>query len=163
MTAAKEPRAGAAYISQPSVRKMFEARWTGEYSTDHVRRRRHRCGGVARGASEAVPAVVRAALDIPGHAVAGVDCGAVRASDRHHQFGYRFMVLEQLAEIGIEADVLLEPMRRDSGPRSRRSGVRASSATAMPWFWRSADHVVRDNAAFVLPAASLVAADAAAS
>ena len=29
---------------------------------------------------------------------------------------YRFMVLEQLAEIGIEADILLEPMRRDSGP-----------------------------------------------
>src|SRR4029079_11972010 len=29
---------------------------------------------------------------------------------------YRFMVLEQLGEIGIEADVLLEPMRRDSGP-----------------------------------------------
>src|SRR4030095_2967261 len=29
---------------------------------------------------------------------------------------YRFMVLEQLAEIGREADVLLEPMRRDSGP-----------------------------------------------
>src|SRR4029079_186906 len=29
---------------------------------------------------------------------------------------YRFMVLEQLAEIGIEADVLLEPMRRGSGP-----------------------------------------------
>src|SRR5229473_1906285 len=29
---------------------------------------------------------------------------------------YRFMVLEQLAEIGLDADVLLEPMRRDSGP-----------------------------------------------
>src|SRR5258706_13102304 len=29
---------------------------------------------------------------------------------------YRFMVLEQLAEVGREADVLLEPMRRDSGP-----------------------------------------------
>src|ERR1700682_3927989 len=29
---------------------------------------------------------------------------------------YRFMVQEQLAEIGLEADVLLEPMRRDSGP-----------------------------------------------
>src|ERR1700743_2017152 len=29
---------------------------------------------------------------------------------------YRFMVLEQLTEIGIEADVLLEPVRRDSGP-----------------------------------------------
>src|SRR3954469_23943365 len=29
---------------------------------------------------------------------------------------YRFMVLEQLVEIGLEADILLEPMRRDSGP-----------------------------------------------
>ena len=29
---------------------------------------------------------------------------------------YRFMVLEQLAEIGFEADILLQPMRRDSGP-----------------------------------------------
>ena len=29
---------------------------------------------------------------------------------------YRFMVLEQLAELGLEADILLEPMRRDSGP-----------------------------------------------
>ncbi|MGC1560780.1 MAG: sugar phosphate nucleotidyltransferase, partial [Bradyrhizobium sp.] len=29
---------------------------------------------------------------------------------------YRFMVLEQLNEIGMEADILLEPMRRDSGP-----------------------------------------------
>ena len=38
---------------------------------------------------------------------------------------YRFMVLEQLAEIGREADVLLEPMRRDSGRRLRPA--RASS------------------------------------
>ena len=29
---------------------------------------------------------------------------------------YRFIVKEQLAEIGIEADILLEPMRQDSGP-----------------------------------------------
>src|SRR6202795_3539258 len=29
---------------------------------------------------------------------------------------YRFMVLEQLAEIALESDVVLEPMRRDSGP-----------------------------------------------
>src|SRR4051794_6651066 len=29
---------------------------------------------------------------------------------------YRFQVAEQLAEIGIEADILLEPERRDSGP-----------------------------------------------
>src|ERR1700716_2038790 len=31
---------------------------------------------------------------------------------------YRFMVLEQLAEIGLEADVLLEPMRREYGAAS---------------------------------------------
>ncbi|HEY0568310.1 MAG TPA: sugar phosphate nucleotidyltransferase, partial [Xanthobacteraceae bacterium] len=30
--------------------------------------------------------------------------------------GYRFLVAEQLAEIAIEADILLEPARRDSGP-----------------------------------------------
>src|SRR5436305_1547238 len=29
---------------------------------------------------------------------------------------YRFLVLEQLAEIGLKADVLLEPPRRDAGP-----------------------------------------------
>src|ERR1700674_5793038 len=29
---------------------------------------------------------------------------------------YRFLVAEQLAEIGVEADILLEPVRRDSGP-----------------------------------------------
>src|SRR5258707_7850680 len=36
---------------------------------------------------------------------------------------YRFMVLEQLAEIGIEADVLLEPMRRDSAPAIAAGGA----------------------------------------
>src|SRR4030088_803205 len=35
---------------------------------------------------------------------------------------YRFMVLEQLAEVGLEADVLLEPMRRDSGPAIAAGG-----------------------------------------
>src|SRR6202163_2475580 len=35
---------------------------------------------------------------------------------------YRFMVLEQLADIGREADVLLEPMRRDSGPAIAAGG-----------------------------------------
>ena len=29
---------------------------------------------------------------------------------------YRFLVAEQLAEIGVEADIVLEPMRRDSAP-----------------------------------------------
>ena len=29
---------------------------------------------------------------------------------------YRFLVAEQLAAIGVEADILLKPARRDSGP-----------------------------------------------
>src|ERR1700687_139861 len=41
---------------------------------------------------------------------------------------YRFMVLEQLADIGLEADVLLEPMRRDSGPAISAGGVRAAES-----------------------------------
>lgn len=36
---------------------------------------------------------------------------------------YRFMVQEQLAQMGIDADVLLEPARRDSGP-----GIAAGAA-----------------------------------
>src|SRR5450631_2239616 len=40
---------------------------------------------------------------------------------------YRFMVVEQLAEIGIEADVLLEPMRRDSGPAIAAGAVFAQT------------------------------------
>src|ERR1700685_2580747 len=38
---------------------------------------------------------------------------------------YRFMVLEQLAEIGLEADILLEPVRRDSGPAIAGGGTLA--------------------------------------
>ena len=63
---------------------------------------------------------------------------------------YRFMVLEQLAEIGIEADVLLEPMRRDSGPAIAAGAafaqVRDQDAVVLAL---AADHVVRDTAAFV--------------
>src|ERR1700726_1862059 len=63
---------------------------------------------------------------------------------------YRFMVLEQLAEIGLEADVLLEPMRRDSGP-----GIAAGAAFAEMReneaivLALAADHVVSDTDAFV--------------
>jgi len=63
---------------------------------------------------------------------------------------YRFMVLEQLAEIGLEADVLLEPMRRDSGPAIAAGAVfaqtRDKDAVVLAL---AADHVVRDTAAFV--------------
>jgi mannose-1-phosphate guanylyltransferase/mannose-6-phosphate isomerase len=62
---------------------------------------------------------------------------------------YRFIVAEQLAAIAVEADILLEPMRRDSGPAilagaafaSRRDGDAIIAALA-------ADHVVTDPSAF---------------
>ncbi len=63
---------------------------------------------------------------------------------------YRFMVLEQLAEIGVEADVLLEPVRRDSGPAIAAGAAFASAreqdAVVLAL---AADHVVRDAAAFI--------------
>ncbi len=63
---------------------------------------------------------------------------------------YRFMVLEQLAEIGIEADVLLEPMRRDSGPAIAAGATFALSRDKDGVVLAlAADHVVRDTAAFV--------------
>jgi mannose-1-phosphate guanylyltransferase/mannose-6-phosphate isomerase len=63
---------------------------------------------------------------------------------------YRFMVLEQLAEIGLEADILLEPTRRDSGPAIAAGAAfaqtRNSEAVVLAL---AADHVVRDAEAFV--------------
>ncbi len=63
---------------------------------------------------------------------------------------YRFMVAEQLAEIGLEADVLLEPARRDSGPAiaggAAFAQARDPDAVVLAL---AADHVVRDPAAFV--------------
>jgi mannose-1-phosphate guanylyltransferase/mannose-6-phosphate isomerase len=62
---------------------------------------------------------------------------------------YRFLVAEQLAAIAVEADILLEPIRRDSGPAilagaifaSKRDGDAIVAALA-------ADHVVSDPVAF---------------
>src|SRR5712672_296925 len=63
---------------------------------------------------------------------------------------YRFMVREQLAEIGLGADILLEPMRRDSGPAIAAGAAfaqtRDKDAVVLAL---AADHVVRDAAAFV--------------
>ena len=75
---------------------------------------------------------------------------------------YRFMVLEQLAEIGREADVLLEPMRRDSGPAIAAGAAfaqtRDKDAVVLAL---AADHVVRDTEAFVAACRQgLVAAEA---
>jgi len=75
---------------------------------------------------------------------------------------YRFMVQEQLAEIGLEADVLLEPMRRDSGPAIAAGAVfaqvRDNDAIVLAL---AADHVVRDTDAFVAACRQgLIAAEA---
>jgi mannose-1-phosphate guanylyltransferase/mannose-6-phosphate isomerase len=60
------------------------------------------------------------------------------------------MVLEQLADVGLEADVLLEPMRRDSGPAIAAGAAfaqtRDNDAVVLAL---AADHVVRDTPAFV--------------
>jgi mannose-1-phosphate guanylyltransferase / mannose-6-phosphate isomerase len=63
---------------------------------------------------------------------------------------YRFMVVEQLAEIGIEADVLLEPARRDSGPAIAAGAAFAQSRDdGAVVLALAADHVVRDTSAFL--------------
>src|SRR5260370_15079010 len=63
---------------------------------------------------------------------------------------YRFMVLEQLAEIGREADVLLEPMRRDSGPAIAAGAAFAQTREKEALVLAlAAGHVGRDNTAFV--------------
>jgi mannose-1-phosphate guanylyltransferase/mannose-6-phosphate isomerase len=63
---------------------------------------------------------------------------------------YRFMVLEQLAEVGLEADVVLEPMRRDSGPAIAAGAtfaeLRDKDAILLAL---AADHVVGDAGAFI--------------
>jgi mannose-1-phosphate guanylyltransferase/mannose-6-phosphate isomerase len=63
---------------------------------------------------------------------------------------YRFIVREQLAEIGIEADVVLEPIKRDSGPAIAAGAAFAAKRDANAVVLAlAADHVVDDVPAFV--------------
>ncbi|ARQ00722.1 mannose-1-phosphate guanylyltransferase/mannose-6-phosphate isomerase [Pseudorhodoplanes sinuspersici] len=63
---------------------------------------------------------------------------------------YRFIVKDQLSEIGVEADIMLEPMRRDSGPAIAAGAVFASRRDGNPVMVAlAADHVVTDKSAFV--------------
>ena len=63
---------------------------------------------------------------------------------------YRFIVQEQLAEIGIAADILLEPARRDSGPAIAAGAAFAVRRDSNPVMVAlAADHVVTDKPAFV--------------
>ncbi len=62
---------------------------------------------------------------------------------------YRFLVAEQLAAIGAEADILLEPVRRDSGPAITAGAAYALRRGGDPVIVAlAADHVVSDAAAF---------------
>jgi mannose-1-phosphate guanylyltransferase/mannose-6-phosphate isomerase len=74
---------------------------------------------------------------------------------------YRFMVLEQLAEIGLGTYVLLEPMRRDSGPAIAAGAtfaqIRDKEAVVLAL---ASDHVVRDVPAFIAACRQGLAADA---
>jgi mannose-1-phosphate guanylyltransferase/mannose-6-phosphate isomerase len=63
---------------------------------------------------------------------------------------YRFLVAEQLAEIGAAADILLEPARRDSGPAIAAGAAYAVKRADNPIVLAlAADHVISDAAAFV--------------
>jgi mannose-1-phosphate guanylyltransferase / mannose-6-phosphate isomerase len=62
----------------------------------------------------------------------------------------RFMIAEQLQEIGVAADIILEPVRRDSAPAvAVASEVVARRMAQGVALVMAADHVVRDAAAFV--------------
>src|SRR6516165_11969574 len=57
---------------------------------------------------------------------------------------FRFVVAEQLRESGIEADIVLEPMRRDSGPAVAVAAVLAAERNRDALVLvLAADHVIR--------------------
>jgi len=74
---------------------------------------------------------------------------------------FRFVVAEQLRELGMEADIVLEPMRRDSGPAVAVAAELASrrdpKATVLVL---AADHVVRKPDEFLAACRSAAAAAA---
>ena len=63
---------------------------------------------------------------------------------------YRFLIQEQLAAIGADADIVLEPMRRDSAPAiAVASEIAAARNPENIVAVFAADHVVRDRPALV--------------
>ena len=63
---------------------------------------------------------------------------------------YRFTVADQLKAIGIDAQIVLEPVRRDSGPAVAAAvelGLARNPSAVVGVF--AADHVVQDAALFV--------------
>ncbi len=63
---------------------------------------------------------------------------------------YRFLVADQLREIGAQADIVLEPSRRDSGPAvAVAAGLAARRSPSTVVVVLAADHVVRDHAGLI--------------
>ena len=74
---------------------------------------------------------------------------------------YRFLVREQLEEIGAQAMIVLEPSRRDSGPAvavAAELAAKRDPQTIVAVF--AADHVILDQSAFLGACASAAAAAA---
>jgi mannose-1-phosphate guanylyltransferase/mannose-6-phosphate isomerase len=66
------------------------------------------------------------------------------------QRDYRFLVREQLEEIGTEADIVLEPARRDSGPAvAAAAAIVATDDPKSLVLILAADHVVKEPRRFV--------------
>ena len=82
-----------------------------------MRRRRHEAlASIARRPTKAISFAVWPALDILGHHPQSVGselfCRPLIVTNNQ----YRFLVAEQGVAVGVKADIMLEPMRRDSGP-----------------------------------------------
>ena len=63
---------------------------------------------------------------------------------------YRFLVAEQVKETGVEADIVLEPSRRESGPAvavATELALRRAPDSVVAIF--AADHVIENRGAFV--------------
>ena len=65
----------------------------------------------------------------------------------------RFLVAEQLAQAGVQADILLEPCRRDSAPAVAVAALHAAARDPQALVLiLPADHAIGDDAAFVAAA-----------
>jgi mannose-1-phosphate guanylyltransferase/mannose-6-phosphate isomerase len=75
------------------------------------------------------------------------------------QRDYRFLVREQLEEIGAEAEIILEPARRDSGPAvAAAAHIASEQARDALILVLAADHVAREPARFIAAVRSAEAA-----
>ena len=134
-----------------------------DHPSDPVGRSRNAAvARIARRPSQAVPRPVRAAVHLPGDLEEGRDPALFERPIILTNRDHRFLVAEQTKEIGIAADIVLEPVRRDSGP-AIAAGAHLAIQRAGPdaiVVVLAADHVIRDPAAFAAACAN--AAEAAA-